>query len=121
MTKRAGDMAFENIRFQLCVFSAAHDVDEVLKMTGGARELPGLLPIQVINGCRVIIGNDDVAAFTIDYYPDAAPVVIVHFIVAGAAGQAADFEDERRNGIAVEDDLSIGCGAVVDVTKSSTD
>jgi hypothetical protein len=145
----AGKMAFEDVGVQVFLAAAADGFEEVLEMIGAAFEVFDFLVVFVVNGAAVVARDGNPAVFAFDDDADAGAFIDVHFLdeefgfLAGGGSirffgggflgffhfllgegvvrEAADFEDQRRFVIHVENDLGVGRGAVIDVTDPSAE
>src|ERR1051325_1659720 len=124
VAKRAGKVAFENVRVQVATLPAAHGLDEILEMILGARPFLDLVALLVIGRRAGIVGNKHVAALAMDHDTDAAAFFLgepVHILRAGLLRQAAHFKYQRRLGVIVIHDLRVRRLAIVLVPQPATD
>src|SRR6266699_3525301 len=95
VTKRAGEMAFENVGFEVGMLSAPHRVDEVGKMAGTAAELLELFVFFIKSDSAVVTWDDQRAAFTVSDDANARAVIFIHVPGAMRRRKPTHFIDQR--------------------------
>src|ERR1041385_56839 len=121
MAKGAREVPVQNVRVEIRVLAAVNGVDEVLVVAGRALETFNFLALFVEYFGGGVTRDNDTPTFAIDDEPNRSTMVLVHFLVGRARGQAAHFEDERRILVFVKNDQRVRRGAIVDVTDAAAD
>src|SRR3954463_13325846 len=130
-------MTLKNVRVQIFVVPAMNGFHKVSVVTLAALEIFDSLPLLVASDRAAIIRHHDVTAFAVnddanpsqlgnfqlfDYINASSQQIVdalLGFALLGLAGRkAADFENEWRFRIIVENDLRIWRGPVIDITQS---
>src|SRR5205085_11968991 len=98
VTKRAGEVAFQNVSVQICMLSAADGLDEVGKMILTALEHFDLLAFVIISGSA-----RDISAFAFDDLANALAFVSVHLFRARSrfVRQPANFKNQQSIAVIV--------------------
>src|SRR5215510_9425424 len=97
MTKRAGEMTFENVCFEIRMLPAADRVNEVREMTRTSLKLFNFVPILIPNNCPGVTRDNHRTPFTIRDDSDGCALVFVHFGRLSFIGQSAHFVYERSS------------------------
>ena len=139
VAKRTGKVALQNVSIQVLVVPAVNGFEKISMMALAALEIFDSLALLVAGDRAAVIGHDHISTLAVDDHADAGELgnfelvddidntrkgihALFSFALVRFPGrQTAHFEDKRRFGIIMKNDLRIRRGAVINVANAAAD